>query len=222
MARKIVAIITLVVVSIIHLYSLFRVCLEGFELYLFPRVFVEKALDIIILAVALIVFVGALYLIYKAITKLNVSILIVAFLLFISTVTHIFAIALISERFMSHTDDTENFLVLDERAELYVKNVIGRDVLEFDDATVKEYEYKYRQGLFLYEYLEIETLVELTDAEFEDYLEIIRSNGELVLDSSYTADDGSVRYLMIFDEKITADSSTEECFITLNERTREV
>ena len=229
MVKKIQTIIAFIVSMAILCYevcSIVPLFSSGRDCYIFPRAYTRSAvvvLGFIILSVLLLGVIVAIFFIIRNFRFFSVTAVVLRVLALVLCVIFIlyasfFAALAVPVRFQSYTDDTENYMVLDYNAEFIFNLVVEENIFDFDQATIKEYEYTYEAFPFTYDRINIDATVEFSEEEYNSYLELIKTTSDMATDSSYTDAEGGVRYIIYNFEF----DYTEECTITFYKESREV
>ena len=186
--------------------------------YLYNRVSIRSD-ALIEFILASLVILTLIFLIYLIIKKFKLLIFLVIpcliALFFVNILTLLFFFPVDSD---SYTDDPENYLILDENAML----PLSEELFDFDNPIIKEYEYRYKAFPMTHSITKIDTTVELSEQDYEKYLNMIKIKFYTELDNSYVDSEGGVRYTVDFDKRQYPYIIEHEYTITFYGATNEV
>ena len=221
--KNIIALVTALIVLLFELYFFGSSLVELSNIYLYNRFHIDSFGAGLLLVVMFLLIAGIIvltYLIIKNFKKFLIVLVIPCWivLFFLNSIL----LMCITGTVESYTDDTANYLVIDEDAESLLERKVDEDIMDFNNANVKEYEYNYINGPFSYEYFKIDTKIKLSDEEYLSYRELIESKDNLEPDADFSDTEGVYRYVLIFTKYDYSGSYTEECYITFYEESNEV
>ena len=226
MVRKTKSIIALLIASALLIFegywfiSLFH---DEKNSYLYTRIAISSFEDVLYFIISLIIILGLIFLIYLILRRCKLLIVIVlpclVALIVLNAISALFFLPVDSD---SYTNDVENYMILDQQAEAIIENVSGREFFNFENGTVKDYCYNYKSFPISHSFVYIDSIVELTEEEYNAYFDKISRTFVLTQDTTYSDSEGGIRYIVNFNDSDNHFIMEYECTLTFYEATNEV
>ncbi len=219
--KRIVAIIVAALLAIGEIVFVALLFANEARRYLYPDLYFGKISVMVISILSIVGIFLIIFLIYRIIREFSLIKTVAILLLLVVVYFGNISITLLpSNVVQSGTNDVRNYLCFDNRAERIIVNEVGNELLCFDKDAVTSYEYSYKEGLFLYQSVELNITATLSEADYQKYTDSLSVNPRI--NSESAGEDKVALYTLVMKAEDNMVDYSKSCEIRCCDDKREV